>query len=188
MNKLIYIFNDITDWQCTGALVYCYLHVQRHQTGVISVTVNRAQNNEQYRTKKSYIWGGSNSALCMLDWNYRLLNRGTIIQHLWTDRSSYPLVCSVVSTKDTEVKMTAFMSGLSVFCCLRSVYRRTVVLSWIMWTIVTRGAIRTYSSSIYVNTNWAFLFVHKEIGWCGRRFPCPFRPALRPSQPPVQWV
>ena len=163
------------------------LHVKLHQTGVITVTVNRAQSHQQFSTINAHNRGGANSALCMLDWNHHLPKCATIIQYLWTDRSSYPLVRSAVSRKDTEAAMT-LMCGLCVFCCLRSVYRRIFVLSWIMWTIVTRGAIRTYSSSIYVNTNWAFLFVHKEIGWCGRRFPCPFRPALRPSQPPVQWV
>ena len=82
------------------------------------------------------------------------------------------------------------MSGLCVFCCLRSIDRRTVVVRCIMWTIVCvllskvyiqanmcgklhyvanydTGVIRTYSSYLCEYINWAFLFLYNETGLKG---------------------
>jgi len=90
---------------------------------------------------------------------------GKIIQCLWTVRPNSPLVSSAVKKRYWSSN-DCFLSGLCVFCCLRSIYRRTVVLSWIMWTNVTGygrgGVIQTYSSSIYVNKWTGVFFFYME--------------------------
>jgi len=51
------------------------------------------------------------NSLVMLHWTHYLPNSGKIFQYLWTDQSNFPLICSAVSRKDTEVAMTALCVG-----------------------------------------------------------------------------
>ena len=113
MNVHIYRQNRLSGCR---PLVYCYTYSVIRPVS-LSSPVNRAQSHQQFSTSNAHNWGGSNSVLCMFEWTHRLPRSGTIIQYLWTDRTSSPLLCSAVRERYWSNSVCC-MSGLCVFCCL----------------------------------------------------------------------